>query len=275
MCRIAPLTYVSAMNEPTSARDLGQLKASDTNPRRISKKRLAMLTKSIGEFGDLGGVIFNRRTGNLVGGHQRVEAFRAVNGPSGAMHLTRTLETPSDKGTTAEGYIEAGGERFSYREVDWDENTERLANLAANKSAGYFDTAALADVLKGLDGAGMDLSLSMFDTDELAGYLPKAQVFEDAAATDPSDPAAEEPQASPERVRGPTPPPGPQRPADAPHAEPLEQPSIKQVSLYFREADHAKFVELVDALKDVYSRSNVSDVVLEAVKRASISAAFK
>lgn len=51
------------------------LKAAGYNPRKISDKHLAMMKKSMVEFGDLSGIIFNRRTGNLVGGHQRVKNF--------------------------------------------------------------------------------------------------------------------------------------------------------------------------------------------------------
>lgn len=36
-------------------------------------KALRALQKSMAEFGDLSGIVFNRRTGNLIGGHQRIK----------------------------------------------------------------------------------------------------------------------------------------------------------------------------------------------------------
>lgn len=256
-----------------------ELKASPKNPRRITKKRLVMLEKALDRFGDLGGVIYNIRTQGLVGGHQRVEAIRAATkGGQCTIERTREMDPPTAKGTVAEGYIAFNGERYSYREVDWDEDTERLANLAANKSAGYFDTSALAETLQSLDKVCDDLSFSMFDDDELAGYIPLAEDFSSAEKVEPEAPQADAVAEvrQPDQKEAPvTEKQVPSRPGDAPHAEHLEQPNIKQISLYFREADHAKFVELVDALKDVFHKSNVSDVVLEAVQRISISAAFK
>ncbi|CAK9250661.1 unnamed protein product [Sphagnum jensenii] len=64
------------------------------------------------------------------------------------------------------------GERFAYREVYWDENREKAANLAANKGAGEWDLPQLSTWLKDLSVPDLDfdLGLTMFDEDELKEY---------------------------------------------------------------------------------------------------------
>lgn len=51
---------------------LDDLAAAPYNPRRISEDAAAGLRGSIETFGDLSGIVWNERTGNLVAGHQRV-----------------------------------------------------------------------------------------------------------------------------------------------------------------------------------------------------------
>jgi len=41
--------------------DVKSLKPAGYNPRKITDKKLEMLKKSLEEFGDLSGIIFNRR----------------------------------------------------------------------------------------------------------------------------------------------------------------------------------------------------------------------
>jgi hypothetical protein len=45
---------------------LSDLKASRTNPREITTQNLTHLIASIDEFGDISGIVFNRRTNELV-----------------------------------------------------------------------------------------------------------------------------------------------------------------------------------------------------------------
>lgn len=47
------------------------LKANPENPRTITDAKLLQLKRSMERFGDLSGIVFNRRSGNLGGGHQR------------------------------------------------------------------------------------------------------------------------------------------------------------------------------------------------------------
>ncbi len=128
---------------PKSMRDL---KAAGYNPRTITTSQKKQLKGSYTTFGDLSGIVFNVRTGLLVGGHQRTDLFKKEN--------TRITKSPSkdDCGTVAIGFVEikgAGGHltKIPYREVNWDSNTEKAANIAANSGGGDFDMVKLGKVL--------------------------------------------------------------------------------------------------------------------------------
>lgn len=59
--------------ERVPARLLADMKAP-YNPRKIRKDAQDRLTTSLDEFGQVEPLVCNRRTGHIVGGHQRVEA---------------------------------------------------------------------------------------------------------------------------------------------------------------------------------------------------------
>ena len=123
-------------------REFKDLRAYDKNPRKITKDDFETLQKSLDEFGDLSGVIFNRPTKNLVGGHQRTNALKSK---EATITITEEFAVPTKSGTVAVGYIEANGERFSYREVEWTEEQEARANILANKVSGQWDFDMLAN----------------------------------------------------------------------------------------------------------------------------------
>jgi len=54
---------------------LADLKPADWNPRKISDVALAGLRASIARFGLVEPIVFNERTGHIVGGHQRYKAL--------------------------------------------------------------------------------------------------------------------------------------------------------------------------------------------------------
>lgn len=140
------------------------------NPRTITDEKLEQLKQALLEFGDLSGIVFNRKTKHLVGGHQRTKHFDE----DSVVTITKKYPKPSKTGTVAEGYIDLFGERFSYREVSWPLFKERAANLAANKGAGEWDVPELQTWLKELGSfdADLDLSFTMFDSTEIAHLLP-------------------------------------------------------------------------------------------------------
>lgn len=155
------------MKEPKirKASDLAD-RANEENPRQITDEQLERLKGSLLKFGDLSGLILNRNTGNQVGGHQRVKLFGDA-----PITITNRYKKKTKVGTVAEGYVTHGGERFTYRVVDWDPATERAAMVAANKHGGDWDTFKLRDLLDGLKGDGYDLELTGFDAQELEKLL--------------------------------------------------------------------------------------------------------
>lgn len=100
----------------TMPNNLGELKEADYNPRLIKDKNFKGLKYSLSEFGDISGIVFNSRTGNLVCGHQRVRALKEEFGD---------LQIDGDKVVTPAG-------EFRVRIVDWDPDKERAANIAGN-----------------------------------------------------------------------------------------------------------------------------------------------
>ncbi len=110
------------------------MKASDLtpapyNPRKITDKKLAMLQKSMAEFGDLSGIVMNTRTGHLIGGHQRLKVFS----PDWPIHKEPHEDV---QGTVALGFVETPWDRWVYREVDWDETKEKAANWQQTNMVG-------------------------------------------------------------------------------------------------------------------------------------------
>lgn len=126
-----------------------------------------MLKKSLMEFGDLGCIIFNRKSKALVGGHQRVQNFDA----DAEIVLETELSKPNKVGTIAEGFVVLNGERFKYREVMWDANKEKAANIAANKNAGEWNIPELTKIMFELKSIDFDLNLTMFDFKERKDYF--------------------------------------------------------------------------------------------------------
>lgn len=114
----------------------------DKNPRKISQQQQAQLEQSLLELGDLGGIVVNVRTGQTIGGNQRSKVLTQQAGAE-IVILERHKE-PTPTGTVAQGYVELpSGERFSYREVTWDAETEARANVVANKLGGEWDMPKL------------------------------------------------------------------------------------------------------------------------------------
>ena len=118
-----------------------KIKAAKYNPRKDLKPGDAeyeKLKRSIEEFGYVEPVIWNKRTGNIVGGHQRYKILNSL------------------------GYTE-----IDCVVVDIDEQREKALNVALNKISGEFDIPLLTDLLKDLNEDGFDVSLTGFDAAEL------------------------------------------------------------------------------------------------------------
>lgn len=144
---------------------IDQINAAAYNPRidlQPGDPEYEKLKSSIEEFGYVEPIVWNERTGNMVGGHQRYKIM---------VH-------------------ELGRTELSVSVVDLDDQQERLLNLALNKVSGRWDEEALARLLDELQESGADLYLSGFDQEEiedLASALPEVPDIEDPVVEDDFD----------------------------------------------------------------------------------------
>jgi hypothetical protein len=144
-----------------------ELKPNPRNPRKISDAKLTALARSMDKFGDLSGIVYNRKTDRLVGGHQRLKNIP----PEAEISIVERLDKPTKQRTIARGFVSIDGELWTYREVDADEQWEYEANVAANKHGGDFSFPELPNLLSELDAQGTDLELIGFDTSEAERLL--------------------------------------------------------------------------------------------------------
>lgn len=111
------------------------------NPRRDLKPgdpAYEKIQRSIGEFGLVEPLVWNERTGNLVGGHQRLNVL-----------------------------LEQGATEVECSVVSLPAAKERALNVALNKVQGEWDMVRLKDLLEELDTGEFDLSLTGFDEAEI------------------------------------------------------------------------------------------------------------
>src|SRR4051812_26037841 len=105
---------------------VSDLRGAEYNPRKITTDQEKALKQSLELFGDLGGIVFNQKSGNLVSGHQRVKQLD----PKWPIKITKFGPPDLDKcGTVKVGYIETPYGNLPYRVVEWDDKTERAANV--------------------------------------------------------------------------------------------------------------------------------------------------
>ena len=129
-----------------------ELQPAKYNPRKISSDALGRLTKSLSELGNLQPITWNAKTGNIVGGHQRLKCYQALQ-----------------------------KEEVEVWAVWLDEAQEKAANIALNKLSGEFDLPALKDILEEIDTGEIDLDITGFGADELADLMEqtKPEIEED------------------------------------------------------------------------------------------------
>lgn len=100
------------------------------------------LRQSIEEFGYVEPIVWNERTGNMVGGHQRYKVLKS----RGETELIVSV-------------------------VDMDLEREKLLNIALNKISGRWDDEALGALLADLQASGAEMSLSGFEADEIESLI--------------------------------------------------------------------------------------------------------
>lgn len=131
---------------------ISKLNPAKYNPRKNLKPgdtEYEKLKRSMAEFGYVEPIIWNKRTGNIVGGHQRYKI----------LHDMEYKE--------AECVI-----------VDLDDNREKALNVALNKISGEFDIPLLTDLLKDLSANDFDVSLTGFDENEISDLFSDANAKE-------------------------------------------------------------------------------------------------
>lgn len=116
------------------------MKSFPDNPRKITTKQQDDLGQWLEELGDLSGIIHNNRTDHIVGGNQRSQVMDINNCEIEISHKNRKADK---QGTLALGYAIWKGKRYNYRLVSWDEETEKKANIVANKAGGTWDNLLL------------------------------------------------------------------------------------------------------------------------------------
>jgi len=127
------------------------------NPRTMDEKTKGALKKSIETFNDISGIVWNKRTSELVGGNHRWDALVSQFG-EGLKFQELEFEGAEDRSLIMDADDNFTG--YILRVVDWDEAKEKAANIAANsqKLAGEF-TADLDDILLNIEGSDFDSSL--------------------------------------------------------------------------------------------------------------------
>lgn len=157
-----------------------ELKPAPYNPRTITQEGLASLERSMLKYGDLSGIVFNRRSGRLIGGHQRLKAI-----PKDAhITITQRFDKPTKQRTVAHGTLDLDGELWAYREVDGDEAWEKGANISANLQRARFDEDLLRPIVADLQKAGEDLGTIGFTAKDLT------RIFTQKADEGPQGPAS-------------------------------------------------------------------------------------
>ena len=105
--------------------NITELNAAQYNPRIALEPGMPeweKLKTSIEQFGNVEPVVWNQRTGNVVGGHQRLAVLKSM-----------------------------GHKSIPCSVVDLDEQDEKLLNIALNKIKGQWDYDKLEEILSGFD----------------------------------------------------------------------------------------------------------------------------
>ena len=118
-----------------------ELLPADYNPRKDLKPgdpEYEKLKRSIEQFGYVEPVIWNKTTGRVVGGHQRLKVL-----------------------------LDMGMTEVDCVVVELDAEKEKALNIALNKISGEWDKDKLALLIADLQGADFDVSLTGFEPEEI------------------------------------------------------------------------------------------------------------
>ncbi len=120
---------------------ISQLNSAEYNPRKELKagdKEYEKLKRSIAEFGYVEPIIWNKVTGNIVGGHQRLAILK-----------------------------DTGQEIIDCVVVELEPQKEKALNIALNKVQGDWDSDKLTALITDLDDSDFDITLTGFELSEM------------------------------------------------------------------------------------------------------------
>lgn len=136
---------------------ISKIKPALYNPRKDLKpddREYKQLAKSMGEYGCVEPLVWNRRTGNLVGGHQRFKVL-----------------------------VAQGVKEVQVSIVDLNLEKEKTLNIGLNKIQGDWDEHKLALLLDELTKLPQfDVGLTGFETEEISDLLDRALATESPQA---------------------------------------------------------------------------------------------
>jgi len=122
------------------------VKSAPYNPRIMPDKEKKKLRRSLEKFGYVDPMIFNRKTGNIVGGNQRFNELKSM------------------------GYDSA-----EFVVIDVSLEQEKMLNIALNKIMGRWDDERLASLFTELEMTDADITLTGFDDDILKKLASKEE----------------------------------------------------------------------------------------------------
>lgn len=127
--------------------DISRLNPAEYNPRKDLKPgdpEYEKLKRSMEQFGYVEPVVWNKSTGRVISGHQRLKIL-----------------------------VDTGQKEVDCVVVEMDEEREKALNIALNKINGEWDNDKLAMLISDLQGSDFDVSLTGFEEDEIADLFEK------------------------------------------------------------------------------------------------------
>lgn len=141
---------------------IDELVPADYNPRKDlqeADKEYQDIKRGIQTYGLVIPLIMNKRTGNLVNGHQRLKVLKAL-----------------------------GWTEVDVSVVDMDEKKEKALNLALSRIDGDFDNKALTNVMSEIRTAGIDPITLGFTKSEIEKMFPQEIEVESLFGEDVDNP---------------------------------------------------------------------------------------
>jgi len=131
--------------------ELSKMNPAAYNPRVTLTEEMPeyqALKASLEEFGEVEPIVWNKRTGNIVGGHQRYNVLKTMGVKTA---LVSVVDLPIEE--------------------------EKVLNVALNKVSGEWDEAKLRELLESLNAE--DIHVTGFNMDEIALLLEDDGGLED------------------------------------------------------------------------------------------------